>query len=136
LLAKAPGALEPVALEHRDGAVVEERRGDRPVLDGFRIALDRPAAEPRDLTQRTCERVRGDPAPSVPAVDEEARDAPVRLGAEPLLVRAPVLDSRQLVGRPELAPADAAAAPDAVVPLDKVGEIRPRGLVQGANPRG
>ena len=43
-------------------------------------------------------------------VDEEARDPPIRKGRQTFAVGAPVLDARQLVGRPELAPAHAGRA--------------------------
>src|SRR4051794_26927806 len=107
MLAQATGPLEAMALEHRHGAVVQERRGDLPARAVLRIALDRAAPKARDLVQRALERGGGDPSAPVLAIDEEARDPPIREGAQPGLVGAPVLDPRQLLGRPELAPAHA-----------------------------
>jgi hypothetical protein len=67
MLAEAAGALEPVALEHRHRAVVEERRRDRPAVAVLRVALDRAAPEPRDLLQGASERGGGDPSAFCPS---------------------------------------------------------------------
>ena len=48
-LAELADALEAVALEQLQGAVVQERRGDLAAVDQLGVALDRAAAEPRDL---------------------------------------------------------------------------------------
>jgi len=50
-----------MALEHRDGSVVKERRRDRPAFDTFGIALYRPSAETGDFLQCTLERSGCDP---------------------------------------------------------------------------
>ena len=69
--------IETVPLWRNDG-------GDRAaVLDRLGEALHGPASEPADLVQRARERGVGDPAPPVPAVDEEAGDPPVRECGEP-----------------------------------------------------
>lgn len=67
------------------------------------IALDRSSPAPRDLGQSTLERGGGDPSTPVRAGDEEARDPPIRPGAETLEGGAPVLGAGQLSRRPELA---------------------------------
>src|SRR5262245_12616491 len=110
MLAEATGSREPLALEHRNRAVGQEHAGDLPAGGVFRIALHRASPEPRDLAQGAFEGDGGDPAAPVLPVDEEARDPPVRQGVDTFQVGAPVLDARQLVGGPELAPAHAGRA--------------------------
>jgi len=69
-----------MALEHQHRAVVKKRCGNRPAFDVFGIALYRSSPEPRDLVQSTFERGGRDPSAPVLAVDEEARDPPIRKG--------------------------------------------------------
>src|SRR3954454_19468516 len=130
MLAEATGSLEAVALEHRHRAVVEKRPGDRAALGVLGIALHGASPEPRDLVHSARARGGGDPAAPVLAVDEEAGDPPIRKGDETVDVRAAALDARQLVGRPELTPAD---APRAVVHERGVGPALPdSGLLLGS----
>jgi len=110
VLAEPAAAGESLALEHRDGSVVEERRRGRAVRGVLRVALDGPAAETGDLVERTREGGGRDALPPVVAVDEEAGDPPIREGVEIGEVGAAVFDARELVGRAELAPADARVA--------------------------
>ena len=58
-----------------------------------------------ELVERARDRGPGDALPPVPLVNEHARDAPVRPGRRVLVVLAPVLDARQLLGAAVLAPA-------------------------------
>src|SRR6202030_2503099 len=56
VLAELPGAGKPLLLEHGHGGVVQERVGDLAPFDILGRALDRPAAESRDLAQGTLQR--------------------------------------------------------------------------------
>ncbi len=58
MLANLPIALETVALEHRQGGVVQERAGDGdlPANNLLWIAVHQAATEPCDLLQRARER--------------------------------------------------------------------------------
>src|SRR5580658_8959927 len=96
---------EPELLVGRQGAVEEEAGGHR--AGGFRVSLDTPPAQARDEIERAGQRRSGHTLPPVPLTDIAARDPPVRRGRPALFVRRPALDPRHLVGRAELAPADA-----------------------------
>src|SRR5919106_3033937 len=91
-LADATDPLEPLALEHGDRAVVQERGRDGPSVDLVGIALDRPATEPRDRPERPGQPRGRHTQAAVAAVDEEARDPPVGQLVEAVEVGAPVLD--------------------------------------------
>src|SRR3989454_12714484 len=75
-------------------------------------------AEIRDEVERTRERRSRDTLAQMPLADEVARRPPVRQCRHALLIRGPVLDPRHLVGRAELAPAQA------VVPIEHEGCMR------------
>src|SRR6476646_5359214 len=68
VLPDRPGPFEAVPLAHRDGRVVEERRGGLAVLDAFRIALDRSTAEDADLLQGAAQGARRNTFAAVPPV--------------------------------------------------------------------
>src|SRR5262249_14142353 len=72
--------------------------------------LDLAAAETCDQFERPFEPRRGDALAAVSLADEVARDPPFRQGRQALLVGGPVLDLRDLVRRPELAPTDTVLA--------------------------
>src|SRR5262249_53364190 len=111
VLADLPLRGEPGGLEHREGAGMKEGRRHHLAGGVLGISLDHPAAERRDLLQCALQRRGGDALLAVTAVAEEAGDAPGRrLAKETLVVGLAVLDPRQLVGRAELAPADAGLA--------------------------
>ncbi len=92
---------------------MKKRCGNRPAFDVLGIALYRSSPETRDLVQSTFERGGRDPSAPVLAVDEEARDPPIRKGAQTLEIGAQVLDAWQLIRRPELAPACVSGKRDA-----------------------
>src|SRR6476469_7784644 len=107
----------------RLGTGVEVRTALRlAVVDLLRVRLDGPAAGAPDLLEDRRHRGPGDASPAVLAAGEDAADAPARELVELLLVGRGVLDVRQLVGRPELAPAD---APVTVVDEDLVDGLLP-----------
>src|SRR5262245_50188805 len=110
VLADLAVADESEPFVRRQSTVEEESRRNR--AGGLRVALHPPAAEIRDEVERTRERRGGDALAPVPLADEVARDPPVRQCRQALLVRSAVLDPRHLVGRAELAPAQA------VVPIE------------------
>src|SRR4029450_5851564 len=105
-LADLAGALEAMALEHGDGAVVDEGPLHLPPVHVVGIALDRPASEPRDLDERSGQGGGRDALAAPAAIGEEAGDPPVRQRVEAVEVGPPVLAPGPLAGPPELAPAD------------------------------
>jgi hypothetical protein len=76
----------------------------------LRVALDPTATEPGDQPQRARQAGGGRALATVSLADEAAGDPPVRELGQPLLVGDPVLDPGHLLGRTELAPADALVA--------------------------
>src|SRR5215468_1861557 len=74
VLAEAPGAAEPLVLEHRDRAIVQERCRYRPAFRRFGVAFHRSSAQAGDLPERALEGGRGDALAAIPPVDEEAGD--------------------------------------------------------------
>src|SRR4051794_41012416 len=96
VLSQRAGPPEAVALEQRDRAVVQKRRGHRPALHVLGVALHRAAAQSRDLVQGTVQRDGGDSTAPVSLVDEEAGDPPVRKVTSTGGIGAAVLDARQL----------------------------------------
>src|SRR6185437_847711 len=96
-------------LVRRQRAVEEEAgRHKRRVL---RISLDGAPAEAGDQLERALDSSGGDALAAVPLAHVAAGDPPVR--RQPLLallVRGPALDPRQVLRRPELAPAQAVVA--------------------------
>src|SRR5262249_35637608 len=87
--------------------VVEERARGLAAGRVLGVALDRAAAQQRDLLQSARQPRGGDAGAPPLLVDEEARDPPVRLALELGEIRALVLDPRQPLGSAELAPAHA-----------------------------
>src|SRR4051812_48004534 len=77
VLAQPAGALEAVALEQRDGAIVQEGGGGLAPRRVLGIALHQAAASVCDLVQCAGERGARDAAATMRLVDEEAGDAPV-----------------------------------------------------------
>ena len=94
MLADLPVAREPMALEHRHRAVVEEGARHGAVVGVLGIALHRDPAEARDLLERPRERGAGDPAVAMRASYEEARDASVGQLPQGLAVGLLVFDAR------------------------------------------
>ena len=95
-----------------------EKKAGRNGACVLRVALHPPPAEIRDEVERTRERRSRDTLAPMPLADEVARRPPVRQCRHALLIRGPVLDPRHLVGRAELAPAQA------VVPIEHEGRMR------------
>ena len=110
MLSETPDPVESAALEHRNRTVMKERCGDGSTFDSLGVALHRSSPETSDFLESAVERGRRDPFAPVLAVDEEARDSPVRKGRHTLGVRASAFDARQLVSGPELSTAYAARA--------------------------
>src|SRR5215218_3708882 len=99
---------EPGLLERREHTVVEE--AGRDVAGGFRVGLDRPATEAGDQLERAGERSRRDALAAMALAHVATGDPPVGQSFQLLLVFSVVLDSRHLVRRSELTPADAVIA--------------------------
>ncbi len=108
MLADLAVADEAELLVGRERAVEEESGGHRARV--FGVALDRPAAPARDEIERTGERCCGDALAPAALADEAAGDPPVGRRRASLLVGGAALDPRQLLGRAELAPAQAVLA--------------------------
>jgi hypothetical protein len=109
VLADLADTLEAVLLEQLHSRATKEpalrRAPGRHLGDG----LDAASACPRDLVECPFERGPRDALPTVPLVDDEARDPPVRARWRILLVLPPVADSRQLFEAAVLRPALRAA---------------------------
>ena len=105
VLADLPIPDEPKPLVCRGRTIEEEARWHRCGVLG--ISLDGSPAEFRDQIERTGERRGGNALTAASLSDVATPDPPIWRGRSTLLVRSPVLDPGHLVGRPELAPADA-----------------------------
>jgi len=140
VLSDLPITLEPVALEERNGCVVEQSARNLPPSGLLRIALHEATPQPGDLVERASEGgVRRTPM-TVSATYEEARDAPLGQEAQIRVVRLTLLDPRELVGRPELAPPNALGC---VVdersmrpPFSAPGFLEPAALLRSVQVRG
>src|SRR5690606_4458753 len=104
VLADLPDAAEPVLLEQLDGPAPEEPPVCLAPGGHLGYGLDETAAGACDLVQRALQRGSGHALATVPPVDEDARDPPVRTRRRVLVVLAPVLDVRKLLGAAVLRP--------------------------------
>ncbi len=84
--------------------------GHLPIRGVLGITLDHAAAQASDFLDGTPEGKLGDALSAIGLVGEEAGDAPVWQSLQAFLVSALVMDGGQLLGRTELAPADAGLA--------------------------
>jgi hypothetical protein len=78
VLSKGARSPEPLALEHRNRAVVKEGSRDRSTFGVFRVAFHGPSPEPGDFPQSALESGACDPFAPVVPVHEKAGDPPIR----------------------------------------------------------
>src|SRR5256885_10951290 len=91
-----------------EGSVIKEASRHR--ISGLGISLDATTTEVGDEFEGARKRSSGDALAAMAFAGVATCDSPVRWVGEFLFVGAPVLDPRNLVGRTELAPADALVA--------------------------
>ena len=105
MLADAATPDEAVLLEELDRRAEEEAALCLATGGHLGDGLDEAAAETGDLVERPLQACPGDALTAMPLVDEDAGDSPIRQRWRVLVVLALVLDARELLRAPVLAPA-------------------------------